>query len=266
MTAPAFINGMRSALTTYGETVAGHGIDDVRLADAEVVRAAWARGTSAWMLGEMRAENAWRGWPDASAKAADGSIEPGDGVPSILLDNPYAVQFLETQGAELVVGVTDATRNTIRAAVKAGMEEHLTVQQTARVIRSMVPLIQQHVGAVANLVRAQREAGVPGDRVAVLADQYARKLLAYRALNIAITETIRASAAGLQASWAAAEARGLIAPGAMQRWIGGGGSRTCDICSALIGVEVPMGGEFPGGHKRPPSHVSCRCSLGIVLQ
>jgi hypothetical protein len=258
----AFILGMRDALVVYGDRVADRGVSRFTVSDAEPIRAAWHAGVANIMAEQVDRENLIHGWPTGAQKAADGSAR-GDAVPSILLDNPYATEFLKTQGAELVVQIDETTRFTIRAFLKRGMDEHLPVKETARLLRAVMPLTQQQLGAIDHMVQEQLAAGRSPEQVAALAEKFRARLVASRALTIARTETIRASAAGLQASWAAASDRGLLSDSARQRWIGGG-TRACGICNGLAGTEAPLGGEFAGGHTRPPSHPCCRCTLGLV--
>jgi len=260
----ALMLGLRDALVAYGERVADRGVDRFIVSAAEPVRAAWQAGVVDIMAAEAAQENRARGWPASAQKAADDGLPLGGNVPSILLDNPYAVEFLKTQGAELVVQIDEVTRNTIREFVRRGMDEHLPVKETAKLLRSVVPLTQQQLAAVDHLVKTQKAAGLKPEQITAMADQFSRRLVAARSLAIARTETIRASAAGLQASWASAAERGLLLLSARQRWIGGGSGGPCSICRGLIGTEAKLDAAFEGGHTRPPSHTGCRCTLGLV--
>lgn len=249
---------MRRALAEYGQRVTHRGIDRFTIDDADVVRTAWTNGVAPMLAAVIVLENRARGWPARVAKDEDVSI------PSILLDNPYAVAFLEREGAELVREIDEATRNTIREFIKRGLEEHLTAKQTARALRAVISLTSRQAASVDALLEAGIESGEDPDRLLDRAERYSQRLLAQRAMLIGRTETIRASAAGLQASWFDASRRGLLPMNAKQEWIGGGGARTCDVCSGLIGKQVPLGGSF-GPCDRPPAHPACRCTLGLVF-
>lgn len=100
---------------------------------------------------------------------------------------------------------------------------------------------------------------------------YARKYRAYRARNIARTESIRATNIGVQEAWRQATASGLIAEGLVRRkWVVAKDERTCETCQSAVKMNpekgVPLGAPFAslkGPVMLPPMHPGCRCTIFI---
>lgn len=188
------------------------------------------------------------------------------------LDNPYATRWATDHSATLVRQVGDETKKAIRAVMGEAFEAGVPPRRAALRIRELIGLTERDARAVMNYWRTlTEEADLSARRADDMADSYARRLWRRRALTIARTETIAASAAGTQQSWAAAKDKGFLPFDTKQEWVAAMESRrTCPICRALDGQKVALGEPFQsstlGAVMAPPAHVSCRCALGAVTE
>src|SRR5262245_55093509 len=133
------------------------------------------------------------------------------------LTNPKALDAIERHGAQLVREITTESRGAIRAILRQGFSEGVTVDEMARRIRSSIGLTSRQAQAVENFRAAQLDAGVDEELVQQRADAYARRLLSQRATNIARTETIAAASRGQQAAWESAQAEGELGAASVSR-------------------------------------------------
>ena len=195
------------------------------------------------------------------------------GLPtSFVLDNPFSLPWIREHSAEFLADVSDSSRKAVRALLLRSFQEGITPAQTARDMREVIGLTERESRAVANR-RAQLIAdGLGGEVLDKKVRSYADKLQRDRTLRIARTETITAEAQGLRDSWQAAVEAGDLNPGVEKVWIASTSSeRTCPICLELDGKTVPLNESFPSavlgtGVPRPPSHVNCRCTMGLVIE
>ena len=112
--------------------------------------------------------------------------------------------------------------------------------------------------------------GLPPDRVSALIQRYAERLRRQRALSIARSESIAASTRGQQEMWRQNVSSGLLRGTEKQKWLTSRDERACQICMALNGQEVPLGGVFQspfvGEISGPPAHTNCRCAVGLAVE
>lgn len=212
------------------------------------------------------------------------------GAAFALPTDPYqeAVRWAESFAAELVVTITEETRQTIRVLVARAFSEGIPPRQLARLIlqSTTLGLTPRSANAVLNLREAMARAtegqvvrygtstttapkgGFDDERIARTTERYAQRLLGQRALTIARTETIRAARQGQQAIWGRGLVEGWVGRGSLQRWSAAPDERTCPICQALDGQEVGMLASFVTINGAvldgPPAHPNCRCSLVLV--
>lgn len=143
-----------------------------------------------------------------------------------------AVDWAKKHAAELVKGVSKASREDIRQLVEDAFTEQLTVDELAAEIESVI-----------------------GDEA--------------RAESIARTETMRASNAGQQEAWSQATKAGLLIGDEQQEWVVTPDDRLCPVCEDLDGQTVGLDESFEtkDGDRvdGPPAHPNCRCALGLVL-
>jgi SPP1 gp7 family putative phage head morphogenesis protein len=82
-----------------------------------------------------------------------------------------------------------------------------------------------------------------------------------RAMLIARTETIAASADGALAAYQQAVDVGAL-DGYGKTWIAELDDRTDEVCADLDGETVPFDEPFSSGDDAPPNHPDCRCAIG----
>ncbi len=206
------------------------------------------------------------------------------------LVQPRAIRFATEQAGKLIVQIDSETRQAVADIVSLGLREGVAPRQQALLIREVVGLTRRDAGAVDRFLQGAVESGMRTAQARTQAERMARRLLARRAENIARTETIHAANMGTQLAWESAQDAGLLPPGTQKVWIATEDSRLCPICAVLDGQVVDLGEPFdvqeqatsftvdgqsirvaeteplraPSTTLTPPSHPSCRCTLGIA--
>ncbi|MGH7340461.1 MAG: phage minor head protein, partial [Candidatus Rokuibacteriota bacterium] len=209
--------------------------------------------------------------------------------------HPNVVNFARAQAAQMVVGVPAETRRVIAEVIAQGAQHGLDVAQQARAIREVVglpPSWASAPGGLAREIRAGEAAAATGRRlsasakqqirsriangtvtdvfVAEMTEQYAESLINRRALNIARTETLRASHNGLTESWKQAQEQGVLPEAAKRFWIVTPDERLSEEHATIPGMNSNgRGMDEPfetteGLHMYPPSRPNCRCSVGLL--
>jgi hypothetical protein len=190
---------------------------------------------------------------------------------------PQAIQWSRQYAAQFVTNLSNRARNSVRIAITRGFSEGLSVRHTARVIKDAVGLSNPQINAVINLrtklidstggkVKAgSKSIKVPagGLNVAQIEGElkrYAERLTKQRALDIAITETMRVANEGQRQTWIQAIAKGELSGREKRVWIT---ADPCPICAALEGATADIFGAFPGGLEGPPAHTKCQCTQGL---
>ena len=96
-------------------------------------------------------------------------------------------------------------------------------------------------------------------------NQYADRLLNYRADMISRTETLRAANEGTMGLWDQLVEQGVIdSQTAQKKFIVTPDDKLCDFCADYDGVTVGLDEEFDDGD--PPLHPNCRCCVGLVTE
>lgn len=147
------------------------------------------------------------------------------------------MDWLRTNGAVLVVGITDSTRELVSRVLERGVEEGLGAREIARMLRADWPELAR--------VRAER---------------------------IVRTEVVRAS--NMASHLAAREAGGAFGLTLEKEWIAALDGRTRDSHAVAHGQKVPIdalfsvggyGALYPGDPSLPPEEsVNCRCTQAYV--
>ena len=208
--------------------------------------------------------------------------------------DPNVVMFARAQAAELVVAISNDVRDAIRIVLALGNQFGLTVDQQARAIREVVGLPPNWVDAPLNLRReleagrftqtrrlsaiekAQirkrlREGTMDEAFIQRMEARYAASLRNRRALNIARTETLRASHHGQRLSWKQAMQQGVLPQNVRRRWIVTPDDRLRDTHAAVPGmnpegVRIDQPFQTPlGPVMDPPLEVNCRCGVGLTF-
>jgi GNAT superfamily N-acetyltransferase len=168
------------------------------------------------------------------------------------------------------VEINDTTMQTIQETVEHAIVEGTHRDKLWRDIRRNVGLLPSHAEAVRRYEKTLVDQGVSAGRVTKLADQYAKRLLSYRAKMISRTEVALARTTGQQLFWEQMSLRGMIPPGTKRVWLTADDERTCWICAEMDGVEVDLYQTWitPNGVEctvPPESHPQCRCAMGLVF-
>lgn len=192
------------------------------------------------------------------------------------LNDALAVDYAISRGAELVVDITEAMRETLSAAVTSGIQDNLSMPQLARRIRETgIGPIPQHQRAL--LKDAERIAKMERDnapkreiaRAKKALDARRKRLIEYRARMIARTEIRMAQQEARFVEHRDAAARGELPRDMKRVWIA---RDPCPVCDALadhapVGLTRPFRVTVNGkayAFLRPPAHPHCRCSIGLV--
>lgn len=222
---------------------------------------------------------------------------PADGIVdaqeiSITFDgtNPEAVRWAETESATQITNIDRQSRMAVTIAIRSLLAESfvagIPTRKLARMIRPLIGLLPRDAAAVANLRKRLTKANggtlvkagkvrirvPPGGASAALIDKatnaYSTRLLNARALNIARTETIRASNEGLRQLWNQNRAAGLLTGNEKKVWIVTPDNRLCPVCAGIAGQLRGVNEFFDTGSfglvMTPPAHPSCRCAMGLV--
>jgi hypothetical protein len=190
---------------------------------------------------------------------------------SFTLDNPYSLSWAKDHAGELIHDLSTEGRDAVRAAVVEGFELGNPPASMARTIRESIGQTDREALAVQRRLALHLSNDMDEDLATSRAERYAGQLLNARAERIARTETITAEARGTMDSWRVARDDGLIVPGTQKKWIDASASpRTCDICLELgemdpIDLDESWNSSIVGPVEMPPAHVSCRCSMGLVI-
>ncbi len=223
----------------------------------------------------------------ASRVAAPTAVEFGLNFEMV---QPRAIAWAEQHAGRLITQISEETRQAVSDIVVRSLREGGAPRQQARLIREIVGLTRRDAQAVDRFLTGAVDSGMLRSRAEQQAERMARRLLRRRAENIARTETIQASNMGTQLAWETAQDQGLLPPQTFKVWIATEDSRTCPICAVLDGNVGELGGRFevveeatsfdiegetitvsgtrplarPTTTQTPPSHPSCRCTMGIV--
>ncbi len=182
--------------------------------------------------------------------------------------NPRIRTFIASRKAHNFTNLTQSSATNIQGWVTRSMDRALSPRQVASGIRSQIGLLPAHAVAVDRYRANMAAAGNPSaDR---LADAYADRLLDYRAMMIARTETRLATNQGQLTVWRQAADHGLVDRHTTgRRWITAGPD-PCEDCEAMDGRTVPLDSPwiFEDGRAIdcPPegTHPHCFCTFDIV--
>jgi hypothetical protein len=169
------------------------------------------------------------------------------------LTSQLVIDRIKQEAANLVIGIGQDSILSIRSILEQNYIEGLGAPAAGRVIRSVVGLLPDHANAVGKYAQLLTEQKIPEPQRTHQVETYARRLLSYRAENIARTETIAASNAGQLQAWIEMANRGVL-----QRhrtrvvWVVTEDDRLCPWCAPMDGVTVELGQMFTSTHKGFP--------------
>lgn len=173
-------------------------------------------------------------YPRVYLRGADSALADGklDMTP-FTLENPRAVRWLRSRGADRVRGIDTTTRGYLRTVLTNATSEGWSYARTARVISA---------------------------RYSTFSKRQPQRHVRSRAELVAITEMGDAYEAGRQHFMAEAEAE-LDVTWEL-RWLTAADDRVCPVCgpNGQAGWVV-RGTAFPSGHLHPLAHPACRCDV-----
>lgn len=240
------------------------------LGDVVTVLAVEELGSFQTAVLEPALDRAGRAGVDLGALAieretASAAVKKPQGITIDLEAGYEAAEQWAREHAASLVRAEPAVRDVIRLMITDSIANGVEPLVLARAIRYVIALTPSQAQQVARFqLRLIRE-GVAADTISRRVQRYAEAQLRYRALSIARTELMSAINAGQEALWKQAVASGLLnAKLLVKTWIVTHDEHLEKICEGLDGQTADIGGLFPGGYARPPAHVRCRCSMGLV--
>lgn len=195
------------------------------------------------------------------------------------ITNPETIEFLRQYRFDLISLMKSKTMEGIRQILLEAFNSGMHPYQQAQMIKQGIGLLPRQASALENYRKMLMDEGRQNDQIKRMVEAYRNRLLKQRAVNIARTETIRASTSGQYALWRQAAKDGLIDPTAKVKWIVTPDDRLCPICEG-IGRQPPVqlesnfsytmqgagAGSLPKTYSgmTPPIHPQCRCAIGLV--
>ena len=204
------------------------------------------------------------------AKAGPDEIAAEFGF-SFNLTNPRAQRFIGHNAAILAQDISFEGQRALRSVLVRMFAEGVPPAAAAREIRDIVGLNDRFALAVDNFRRDLGRQGVAQDIIGQKVQVYADRLRTHRALTIARTESIRASAEGQQELWRQAQAEGLLDTNEVRRkWLITADERLCPLCapipsSGLVELNEPFTAGNGAQIMSPPVHPNCRCAVRLVF-
>lgn len=180
---------------------------------------------------------------------------------------PRSLNWITQRAAELVVQVSDETILALRESIKMSAIAGHGVDETAKHLKNLIGLTQGQARAVTRFRDRILAAGGNIKTAEQQAAVYSKRLLAYRAENIARTELMRAANQGHLEMLYQGVDQGILAVSDIERyWIVTPDDRLCSKCLQMTGATTKLGEPFvtPSGNMEvPPLHPMCRCTTGV---
>lgn len=211
-----------------------------------------------------------------------------NGQVAVMFDhlNPNVLDAIRMLDAKILPTLKTDSRETVRQAIKAGLEAGKNPRTIARGIRDVVGLSPMQELAVRNY-RAELEAGRAGaatsrvlhdKRFTVTEDMsaekidrmtaiYRRNMTAFHAATISRTATLDAFKNAQELAWQSAIDRGIVDGDRLQKtWVTVGDDRVRDEHVAMQGETVPFDSVYSNGEDTPgESTYNCRCLSRISV-
>lgn len=192
------------------------------------------------------------------------------------LRNPQIRDYVNNRTGTLITNIESDTRSLIQNAVARHFDDAMTPRRVADMIKPSIGLYPQQVTALENYKSFLLQQGEKPGRINELAEKYEDRLLDYRSMMIARTETKMALNEGQMTVWNQAADQGLIDRQTVKKqWVLDG--NPCEVCQAVLdeddGGAIPLNDMFSldfGGKTGevqvlgPPSHPNCMCSLELI--
>lgn len=187
------------------------------------------------------------------------------------LNNPRLQGYLTNRTGALIVNLTDDIQKVVQDQIAFSFDSALTPRQVADQIVGSIGLYPQLQTALENYRTKLAEDGMDEDRVAQLSGEYEDRLLDYRAMTIARTETKAAANYGQLSVWEAGAEQGLLDPATtMKVWVTD--VEPCKICEPMDGKAVKLNefwtvqlpkGDFIYVDVPNETHPNCLCDMTL---
>lgn len=178
-------------------------------------------------------------------------------------------RYIDNWVASRVVEVNDETIKCIKGLVNEAHVKGLNAIELRNNIKQNIGLTHNQEGWVRNYyertylsvpIEDFKDLDAKLAYVNKLTEKYRKRVLNYRAMNIARTESINMAN---EASWKyydeAANRNIIIRDEFELVWIVTPDDRLCDRCRPLANMTCPIGGTFRNGKRCPTEHPRCRC-------
>lgn len=178
-----------------------------------------------------------------------------------------AITSVYESGAQLVQGVSAATRELIQDAIAEGIANGQAIPTIARGIKDGIGLSRRDARAVRNYRERLEASDRSTSTIMRMVERYKKRKIKDRATTIARTEMVRARVLGREAAWEIGIAEGWVYPDEdLKEWIT---ADPCPICQDLEGTTAKIGKPFTSAngqqYLRPPVHPNCRCDIVLKL-
>lgn len=186
----------------------------------------------------------------------DGSLRAARVQSSFDKTNKLAQEAARKHAAKLVKDITGESRKAVRDVITKGFSEQIPVKTIAQQLTQIIGM---------NSVQAKAHARQFPDPTTSEAQKAAKAAVRRRALNIARTETIRASNEGQRQLWLQRIAEGKLPNTVLRKWVITPDEKLCPICAALAETVAGVSEPFDDGLMGPPAHPQCRCTTSLVI-
>lgn len=185
------------------------------------------------------------------------------------LVNPRVVEWARMNSGRLVTNVSNSVREMIRTTTERAWREGIGINELTRRLEKYLPLLPQHAVAVDSyrqmLLGRGTQKGIANKR----ADEYADRLIRWRANTVARSEVIHAADAGRLEYWRQMSDSGYIDPHyTMRQWNTAMDERTCSVCGPMDKVTILFDAQYDTANGMldiPHAHPNCRCSESLVF-
>lgn len=181
--------------------------------------------------------------------------------------NPRIERLWKQRSSQRIVEpIIQGTKDSIQDIVHTQFTRGLNPRDLAGEIKNCVGLYPKLARAHTNYVMGLRAEGMSPDKVDVLSEKYYNKLLDYRAMSIARTETNFMINHGQLQVWKQGQDNGIIPSTAKKTWVNDG--NPCPDCQDMDGESVGLNEVWimaDGTMCEVPtdSHPQCNCVMDI---
>jgi len=174
--------------------------------------------------------------------------------------------YIDKHVAELVVQISETTRENINGLVKTGWKNQINPEKLVKNIKnSGIGLDRNRQASLEKYRRALIKEKLPKKQIEKLCIKKYNQLLLDRGRTIARTEAINLANEGSRQMYeASAKQNKYINNNYELEWIVTPDDRLCDKCRAMKGKRSSFSGTFDGGLRRPTLHPRCRCCIVSV--